>query len=62
MKIKTILLGTLLLCILGACKNKTNFPNSAAGTSDSSNQIPGTFSEPVLIEHPDTDVVIVEMP
>lgn len=68
MKIKAIVLtGALALSLLCACGASNNNPDSsipsnteAAVLENSTSS--GNFSDPVFIENPGTDTVIVEMP
>ena len=60
MKIKTLLLTSILaLSVFCACGS--NSENNATSNTESANSS-GNFSEPIYIENPGTETVIVEMP
>ena len=66
MRIKSIILtGILALSLLCSCGANANTPDKSTNTEgivleDSTSS--GNFSDPVYIENPGTDTVIVEMP
>lgn len=62
MKMKTILLtGILALSVLCAC-GTSNTSSNQEGTALENSTATGNFSDPIFIENPGTDTVIVEMP
>lgn len=65
MKIKTVILtGALtlsLLCACGANNTSNNTSNTESAVLENSTAS-GNFSDPIFIENPGTDTVIVEMP
>ena len=65
MKIKAfILMGALILSLLCACGTSNSTPNTTnteAAVLENSTAS-GNFSDPIFIENPGTDTVIVEMP
>ena len=67
MRIKAIILvGVLTLSLLCACGSTPNEANSKQANTETAvfedSTASGNFSDPVFIENPGTDTVIVEMP
>lgn len=64
MRIKTFILSGILalslLCACGADSDKSNNTTESAVLENSTSS--GNFSDPIFIENPGTDTVIVEMP